>query len=124
MKKTGIWSYVYDFSIDYDSIDVDDILDIHKIWWKTWYKILFRFVKKLFIELLRFGGSLVSGSVKCVSINNEPCLVRSTLIDLNSNDCHYYPFMASLRKCNGSCNTLDDFSSKICILNKTEDIQW
>ena len=30
MKKTGFNGYVYDFSVDYDSIDVGDILDIHK----------------------------------------------------------------------------------------------
>ena len=30
MKKTGFTGYVYDFSVDYDSIDVDDIKDIHK----------------------------------------------------------------------------------------------
>ena len=30
MKKTGFNGYVYDFSVDYDSADVDDINDIHK----------------------------------------------------------------------------------------------
>ena len=30
MKKTGLNGYVYDFSVDYDVITVDDILDIHK----------------------------------------------------------------------------------------------
>ena len=30
MKKTGFTGYVYDFSVDYDAITVDDILDIHK----------------------------------------------------------------------------------------------
>ena len=30
MKKTGLTGYVYDFSADYDSTDVDDIKDIHK----------------------------------------------------------------------------------------------
>ena len=30
MKKTGLHSYVYDFNVDYDATDVDDILDIHK----------------------------------------------------------------------------------------------
>ena len=29
-KKTGLNGYVYDFSVDYDAITVDDILDIHK----------------------------------------------------------------------------------------------
>ena len=30
MKKTGLNGYVYDFSVFYDAIAVDDILDIHK----------------------------------------------------------------------------------------------
>ena len=30
MKKTGFNWYVYDFSVDYDAIAVDDILEIHK----------------------------------------------------------------------------------------------
>ena len=31
MKKTGLYGYIYDFSIDYGATDVDDIVDIHKI---------------------------------------------------------------------------------------------
>ena len=30
MKRTGLYGYVDDFSVDYDAIAVDDILDIHK----------------------------------------------------------------------------------------------
>ena len=30
MKKTGLTGYIYDFSADYGSTDVDDIKDIHK----------------------------------------------------------------------------------------------
>ena len=30
MKKTGLNGYVYDFSVDYDAIAVDNILDIDK----------------------------------------------------------------------------------------------
>ena len=30
MKKTRLNGYVYDFSVDYDAIAVNDILDIHK----------------------------------------------------------------------------------------------
>ena len=29
IKKTGLYGYVDDFSVDYDAIAVDDILDIH-----------------------------------------------------------------------------------------------
>ena len=30
MKKTGFNGYVYDFSVDYDVTDVDNVKDIHK----------------------------------------------------------------------------------------------
>ena len=30
--------------------------------------------------------------------------------------------MVILDRCNGNCNTLDDPSGKICVLNKTEDV--
>ena len=30
IKKTGLNRFVYDFSVDYDAIAADDILDIHK----------------------------------------------------------------------------------------------
>ena len=29
-NKTGLNEYIYNFSVDYDAIAVDDILDIHK----------------------------------------------------------------------------------------------
>ena len=35
MKKTGLNGYVYDFTVDYDAIAVDDILDIHKYFMKN-----------------------------------------------------------------------------------------
>ena len=40
MKKTGFNGYIYDFSVDYDATDVDDIKDIHKHLMKkiTWCK--------------------------------------------------------------------------------------
>ena len=59
---------------------------------------------------------------KCTSLNKEPCLDRPTLIDLNSNELHYYPFMVSLESCNESCNTIDDLSSRINVPNKTEGL--
>ena len=30
MRKTGLYGNIYDFSVDYDDIAVDDILDTHK----------------------------------------------------------------------------------------------
>ena len=45
-----------------------------------------------------------------------------TRIDLNPNKLGYYPFMVNLGRCNGSCNTLNDLSSRIYVPNKTEDV--
>ena len=52
MKKTGLHDYVYDFSVDYDAIDVDNVVDIHKYLMKkmTWCNKMFEFVKKCFLQ--------------------------------------------------------------------------
>ena len=52
-----------------------------------------------------------------MGLNNELCLAGPTLINLNSNELHYYPFMVSLGTCNGSRNTLDDLLSRIFVPN-------
>ena len=57
MKKTGCNGYIYDFSGDYDAIEVSDILDIHKYFME----------KKLLLS---------ANSLECVSINNQECKVR------------------------------------------------
>ena len=30
MKRTGLYGYIFDFTVDYDAITINDILDIHK----------------------------------------------------------------------------------------------
>ena len=47
-----------------------------------------------------------------------------TLINLNPNELHYYIFMVSLDRCNGSCNTLDDPFARICFRNKKRNISF
>ena len=32
--------------------------------------------------------------------------------------------MINLARCAGSCNTLDDLSSTVCVPNKTENLNW
>ena len=73
----------------------------------------------LFIVLLRFSSSLRCNGTKCLFLNDEPCTVRPTLIDLNPVELKYYPLMISLNKCTGSCNIL---SPKRCVLKETKDI--
>ena len=70
----------------------------------------------MFIVLLGFSSSLAR--VACpnkMSVNDEPCIVRPNLINLNSVELKYYPFKISLDKCNGSSN---DLSPKMCVPKK------
>ena len=64
---------------------------------------MFSLIKQVFIVLLSFSSTLAT---KCVPLNDEPCMVRPTLIDLNPIELKYYPSMISLDKCKGSCNVL------------------
>ena len=79
----------------------------------------------MFIELLT---SIVSASnhTKCVWLSNQKCMIQPILINLHCNEysqeLHYYPFAVKLDRCVGSCNTLNDLSNKVCIPNKTEDL--
>ena len=53
MKKTGLKGVLIFFSAAFNSINTNDILDIHKYLMKrTWYKIMFGLIKKIFIGLL------------------------------------------------------------------------
>ena len=81
--------------------------------------MLFSFNKQVFIVLLSFGSSLACDKTKCMFLNDEPCMVRPSLIDLNPVELKYYPFIISLDKCSGSCNVL---SPKICFSSGTKDI--
>ena len=49
-------------------------------------------------------------------------MARPTLIELNSADFIYYPFMTSLDKCVEQCNAFDDLPTKICVSSITKDV--
>ena len=54
-----------------------------------------------------------------MSLNDEPCMLRCTLIDLNPVELACYSCMIRLDKRSGSCNLLHP---KICIPEKTKGI--
>ena len=86
---------------------------------------MFGFIKKTFVRLLT---SIVNApnDEKCVSLNYEKCMTQPTLINLHPNEytqglC-YYPFAINLDRSIGNCNTLNGLSNKVCIPNKTENL--
>ena len=86
---------------------------------------MFGLIKKMFIVLLT-GIVNASNHTKCVSLNNQNCKIQPTLINLHPNEYsqefHYYSFAVKLDRCVRSCNTLNDLSNKVCVPNKTEDL--
>ena len=79
---------------------------------------MFSLIKPVFNELLSFSIYLARDRTKFLFLNDEPYLVRPTVIDLNPVEPKYYPFMISLNKCTGSCNVL---SPKMCVPKETKD---
>ena len=61
----------------------------------------------------------VSNFSTCISLDNQPCMTRSFLIDLNNDEYNpvlcYHQLMA---RYNGSCIAFDDSSGRICVPNK------
>ena len=80
---------------------------------------MFSLIKQVFIVLLNFSSSLARNQKKYLLLNDEPCLARPTLIDLNPVEPKYYPFIITLDKCTGSC---DASSPKVCVPKETKDI--
>ena len=65
---------------------------------------MFKIINQVCIILLSFSRCLAT---KRVSLNNEPCITRSSLVDLNPVKLKY-------------CNAVDDVSTKICVPNQTK----
>ena len=59
-------------------------------------------------------------------LSNQRSEIRPALINLHPNEysqeLHYYSFAVRLDKCIGICNTLNDLSNRVCVPNKTEDL--
>ena len=91
---------------------------------------MYSLIKQVFIVLLSLSESLAT---KCLSLDDEPSIVRPTLIDLNPVELKCYLLMSSIDNCTGSCNVLSpeirvpkDISVKAfnLITNKNETKKW
>ena len=99
----GLNGYVFEFSVDYNIIDISNAIDSHKyLMKKTWYTIIFGIIKKTFIALLA-SIAYVFNHAKCVSLSNKKCENKPTVINLHLNkssqEFHYYQFAVKLDRC-------------------------
>ena len=83
---------------------------------------MFSFIKQVFIVLLSFSGSLDS----IVYAQNIYPYIINNLINLHPNEyvqrLIHYPFAVNLNICIEIFNTLNYFSNRVCVPNKTKNL--
>ena len=77
---------------------------------------MFEFVKKCLFTGLALLSTLTSvNSLSFISMNNEECRVRPEIVNVNSDDPVFYPFIIKTSKCSGSCNNINDPYAKMSV---------
>ena len=61
-------------------------------------------------------------SLKCVSMNNQECKIRSEIITVNTNEPIFYPYSITINKCKGSCNTINNPYAKLCVPDTIKNV--
>ena len=69
---------------------------------------IFSFVKKVFVLGSTILSSSITGTLNCISINNQECKVRPEIVDASSNNPIFYPFSVKINRCIGNCNSIND----------------
>ena len=59
-----------------------------------------------------------------MSVANQKCMPRPKILDVNEGigEALFYPYKVLVNKCSGSCNTLDNPMSKICVPKIVENV--
>ena len=126
MKKTGLKGYVQDFSVDYDAIEVSDILDIRKYLMKkkrNSIKNVQIYQSNIYFNNDIFWLQFIElNPLECVSMNNQECEVRSKIFNVNSNEPLFYPFSIKTSKCSGSRKSINNPYAKLCVPDVAKNI--
>ena len=114
---------IYDFSVDYKAITVENILHIHKyLMEKKQFCIkCLGLLKKLFFTAKIFLVSNAN-SLECVSMKNQECKVREEIISVNNNESVFYASSVRVNKCSGNCNKINDPIAKSCVPDVLKNI--
>ena len=98
---------------------------------------------KIISLLISLFGIIKTKALECVSVVNQKCMPRTKILDVNEGigEALFYSYKVLVNKCSGSCNTLDNPMSKICVpkiiknvnmqiynflmrLNETRNVLW
>ena len=85
---------------------------------------MFRFVNQVFVVGMNFSSfnPLNINSLECVSINIQECKTRTRIININNNKPVFYRFSIKVNECSGSCNTINDPYTKLCVPDVVKNI--
>ena len=58
-------------------------------------------------------------ALECVAAVNQKCMPRPKILDVNEGlgEVLFYPYSVLVNKCRGSCDTLDNPMTKLCVPN-------
>ena len=85
---------------------------------------MFGFVKWIFVStMILLGCNLSSVNLlKCVSMNNLECKVRTEIVNVNSKEPVFFPFSIKTGKWSGSCNNINDPYAKFCVPDAVKNL--
>ena len=55
-------------------------------------------------------------------MNNQEYKVRPEVINIDSNEPLFHPYIVKISKCSGSCNEINDSYAKLCVPNVIKNI--
>ena len=65
---------------------------------------------------------LLTNYLKCYSLDNQECKIRSEIISVNNKEPIFYPYKIQMNRCVSSCKTIDDPYGKTYFANDIENI--
>ena len=85
---------------------------------------MFKCLKSIFLTAMTFFGcnELNVNPLKCVSMNNQECKIRTKIIDINNNEPSFYPYSIEVNKFSGSCNNINNPYGKLCVPDVVKNI--
>ena len=74
---------------------------------------------KIVSLLISLFSIIKTKALECVSVVNQKCMPRPKILDVNEGvgQALFYPYNVLVNKCSGSCNTLDNPMTKLCVPN-------
>ena len=66
---------------------------------------------------ISFFSVVKVNALECLSLINRECMPRPTILNVNEGivEALFYQYNVLVNKCSGSCDTLDNPMSKICV---------